>query len=245
MRQFFLVLASAMFSVAVLLGGQPLMAADGINSNGQDVPMGAGGSEFMVLTHDAKVGIGANASNLPITPQTMLDVGGEVRVGFTGIACTASISGAMRYNASTNIMEGCNGTTWVSLATLGMPSGAVLPFNLASCPNGWQPFTQAAGRTIIGVGNGSGLTERNLSDTGGEENYTISFGNLPTLVVGQGGAAMRGANLSGGWSGGVGSRGAETSTLGGGNPLTISGTGADTPINTVPPFIALLYCQKS
>src|ERR1051326_1157397 len=59
-----------------------------------------------------------------------------------------------------------------------MPTGAVLAFNLGACPTGWTPFTQAAGRAIIGTGIGSGLTPRALGDSGGEERHTMTIAEL-------------------------------------------------------------------
>jgi hypothetical protein len=39
----------------------------------------------------------------------------------------------------------------------GMPSGAVIAFNLATCPSGWQPLQAAQGRYLVGVNPGGTL----------------------------------------------------------------------------------------
>lgn len=38
------------------------------------------------------------------------------------------------------------------------PPGAILAFKGEHCPNGWEPYREAMGRTIIGAGQGEGLT---------------------------------------------------------------------------------------
>lgn len=65
---------------------------------------------ILVQRGNSNVGIGSASS-----PVTKLDVSGEVRVGNTGSACTASIEGAMRYNTTKKAMEFCNGTEWALL----------------------------------------------------------------------------------------------------------------------------------
>ena len=44
----------------------------------------------------------------------------------------------------------------VNTVQSGIPTGAVMSFNLASCPSGWTEYSAAAGRTVIGRGNGAG-----------------------------------------------------------------------------------------
>lgn len=48
-----------------------------------------------------------------------------------------------------------------------VPSGAVSFFNLASCPTGWSPMSDAQGRYIVGAPNGGtigGIVGTSLSD---------------------------------------------------------------------------------
>jgi hypothetical protein len=58
-----------------------------------------------------KVGIGTS------TPQASLDVTGEVKIGNTGLGCSAATEGAIRYNPSNKIMNFCDGTAWWGMAT--------------------------------------------------------------------------------------------------------------------------------
>lgn len=48
------------------------------------------------------------------TPQTKLDVNGEVKLASSGSACSTSNEGALRYNSTTKSLEFCNGTIWNS-----------------------------------------------------------------------------------------------------------------------------------
>jgi hypothetical protein len=71
------------------------------------------------INPNGNVGIGIK------TPQTTLDVNGEVRPGDSGLACSSTIEGAMRYNNSIHAMEYCNGTSWTSLG--GSPHWVTVP----------------------------------------------------------------------------------------------------------------------
>lgn len=59
------------------------------------------------------VGIGTS------TPAAKLDVAGAVKIGGTGVACTAANEGSQRYNSVSKIMEFCNGTTWGAMGGAG------------------------------------------------------------------------------------------------------------------------------
>ena len=63
------------------------------------------GSDYV----QTKVGVGTQS------PVVALDVVGALRVGNGGEACTTVLAGALRYNAATQALEYCNGTTWESL----------------------------------------------------------------------------------------------------------------------------------
>lgn len=47
--------------------------------------------------------------------------------------------------------EALNGSTAASLVAQAVPSGAVMFFNLTSCPLGWTEFTVARGRALVGL----------------------------------------------------------------------------------------------
>ncbi|MGO4809416.1 DUF1566 domain-containing protein [Cupriavidus sp. 2MCAB6] len=58
---------------------------------------------------NGSVGIGT------ATPAAKLHVTGEAIIGNTGLACSGTTTGGLRYNSATGIMEVCNGTSWQSM----------------------------------------------------------------------------------------------------------------------------------
>lgn len=59
------------------------------------------------------------------------------------------------------------------------PYGTVIAMDRQECPQGWAQWEAGAGRTIIGAGQGQGLSERKLRQLGGSEVHTLSLGELP------------------------------------------------------------------
>lgn len=114
-----------------------------------------------------------------------------------------------------------------------IPSGAVMAFNLAICPDGWSEFTQVRGRVVIGAGQGPGLTLRNLGNSGGEESHKLTILEMPKHAHSI--SAIRG---SGGNSKVLSSWGG-TTVYEATNPA-----GGDQPHNNMQPFYTLRYCQK-
>ena len=53
-----------------------------------------------------------------------------------------------------------------------IPAGAVMAFNLSSCPDGWTPFTEANDRFIMG-------SQGNLREKGGKNNIKLTINQLP------------------------------------------------------------------
>jgi hypothetical protein len=159
-----------------------------------------------------------------------LSVAGELSLGSSGAACTAAKEGTQRYDAASKEMVYCDGTSW---RRVGMPAGAVVAFDLANCPGGWTTFAAVAGRNIIGVGSGPGLTVRFLGDTGGEETHTLSVAEMPShahnIVFNKHFAA----------GGGNGDFGPGT-----GNNYGTDPAGGGAAHNVMDPYLALLYCKK-
>lgn len=120
-----------------------------------------------------------------------------------------------------------------------VPSGAVMAFNLSSCPSGWSAldgtggYPDARGRTLVGVGTGSGLTARSLQATGGSETVmgaVIVVDSAPgTSTPSQNSVLVPGT---------AGSKIYSTP------PVSANITlGSDA--TNMQPFLALLYCQKN
>lgn len=136
----------------------------------------------------------------------------------------------------------CVGGAWHSMIyNKDIPSGAVEAFNLTNCPAGWNETPALAGRTIIGVGAGNGLTSRSLYDSGGEELHTMTVNELvPHIITMPFGASDKG---------GRGNGYAFSDNAGGSTILAIYNktsypVGGGQPFNVMMPYYALLYCMK-
>ncbi len=103
-----------------------------------------------------------------------------------------------------------------------VPIGAVMAFNLNSCPDGWTEFTDARGRVVIGA-NGGTYT---LGSQGGEENTTLDSTKMSYTDTGPGATILPAALGAGGTVFG-------RSTLAPPDPFT-----------NIPPYVSLLYCEK-
>lgn len=123
------------------------------------------------------------------------------------------------------------------------PSGMVVAFDLASCPAGWSELTAARGRMVVGTNpaqfsnpDGEGvISERSLGQTGGEETHTLTIDEMPSHAHQTLGDSNSQTTTGLGWW----NSSSESA------PLTQTGsTGGGQAHNNMPPFIALLYCQK-
>jgi hypothetical protein len=117
----------------------------------------------------------------------------------------------------------------------GIPSGAVLPFDLQSCPDGWSPFDAGQGRFIVGAGSAGGQSYA-LGQTGGEAFHKLTVAEMPSHQhgVGQIFSNVAGMNANG-----------EGAFAGGGTMIMSGAAGGDQPHETRPPYITLLYCRKN
>jgi hypothetical protein len=121
-----------------------------------------------------------------------------------------------------------------------VPKGAVVPFTAPQCPEGWQEYKRGQGRVILGSGVGITGTGRDVGSTGGGESQRLTIGQMPAHDHGMRGAAD-GTRLSNvdmakpqyavGWS--YQSAGKFNWSQGQGEPFS-----------TMPPFVALLLCEK-
>lgn len=100
-----------------------------------------------------------------------------------------------------------------------IPEGAVLPFNMVACPDGWVPFVQARGRFIVGAETG----RYDLGDTGGQEAVALSEDETGVTITG----------------------GLPTDEFPGGTIIVPQVTGTTTAHENRPPFVALQYCEKT
>jgi len=141
--------------------------------------------------------------------------------------------------------NGANCKTMTELG--GSPTGAVMAFDLASCPTGWTAYTAANGRNIIGTGTAtgaSGATAHTKGQTGGEEKHVQTEAELAThqhaissgLISIYGTTDIKASNTNPNMTSLV--KGA--ALVGATNQ-----TGSGTAMPVMDPYIALLYCKKS
>jgi microcystin-dependent protein len=94
------------------------------------------------------------------------------------------------------------------------------------------------GRTVLGVGQGSGLTNRALGDMGGEEKHTLSTAEMPSHTHRETGTNR----LDVAQGGGIHVQDVDNATFA---IITTGATGGGQAHNTMPPFFALSYIIKS
>jgi len=109
----------------------------------------------------------------------------------------------------------------------GIPSGAVMAFNLAACPAGWSPYSSAVDRMVIGSGS-----SYSLGASGGEATHVLTIGEMPAHSHSLPNALYLGGR-------GLGRSG---NSYGAASGTGSAGSGA--AHNNMPPYVALLYCQK-
>lgn len=121
---------------------------------------------------------------------------------------------------------------------LAVPKGAVMAFNLAGCPEGWNPFEKLNGRVIVGAGKGPDLTDRPLGKQGGAETHTLSVAEMPshshTYTNTFNGSILDNPH----------SFSAQPRYGTRGDKATLD-TGGNGPHNNMQPFHTLLYCERN
>ena len=100
----------------------------------------------LCVTADNKVGMGTDS------PIEKLSVVGNISATGT-IKATGNISTSGTLTATGDVCS--NGGT--NCLSSGTPSGAIMFFNLASCPSGWTELTAARGRYLVGLTSGGTL----------------------------------------------------------------------------------------
>jgi microcystin-dependent protein len=94
------------------------------------------------------------------------------------------------------------------------------------------------GRTVLGTGQGAGLTNRALGDTGGEERHTLSIAEMPSHTHHeQGTNRLDVAN-----GGGIHVQDVDNATFA---TITTAATGGGQPHSVMSPFLTLSYIIKS
>lgn len=125
--------------------------------------------------------------------------------------------------------------------------GAVVAFDHDTCPQGWEPFSKANGRVLLGAGEGTQddfgrpLSKRIRSHTGGEEVHQLTIPEMPKHNHNDG-VFARLLQSDGNYT-------AQKFDYTGNEPnlhssAAIVAQGEDKPHNIMPPFIVLTFCIK-
>lgn len=152
------------------------------------------------------------------------------RAQVAGGAC--SPNGATASPTAAGTIVQCTAGIWTTVSS-GMPSGAVMAFDLTACPSGWAEYTAARGRFIRGVClDATGCQDSDGVRTVGSTQEDAFKSHTHSFV---GGTTVYFHTPSGGthsWPGGGGgiTWGTDTQAAG----------GAETRAKNV----ALLYCRK-
>jgi len=147
-------------------------------------------------------------------------------------------SGGMRASSYCDI-NGANCKTTSEMGGTSVPAGAIMAFNLSSCPSGWTEFTNARGRVVVGK-NPSDPSFDSLQETGGEKTHTLTVSEMPqhrhtvfTMVSWGNGNSINPGTGGQGWPGFAG------------NGMFTDYQGSSSSHNNLQPYISLLYCTKN
>ena len=129
-----------------------------------------------------------------------------------------------------------------------LPSGAVVAFAKEhGCPAGWTEYKEAEGRFIVGAGRhseynqyGNEVTMKYVGDTGGEDQVRLGIDHMPSHFhrnPSRGDDAQRRKIV---WA----LQAARLGDYGGPDSRPTEATGGNKPHDNMPPFVALVYCQR-
>lgn len=126
-----------------------------------------------------------------------------------------------------------------------VPTGAIMAFDLASCPTGWTEYTAARGRFLRGIDNGAGNDPDGTRASGATQadafqGHTFSVSafewTIPTVGTGGSVAYTRNSNANDGSQ--------PLPFITGPNTDGTNGT-PRTAAETRPKNVAVLYCRKN
>jgi microcystin-dependent protein len=164
-----------------------------------------------------------------------------------------------------NIAIPCNLKVTGGISNLQLPRGIIVAWTGVTPPEGWlmcdgtNGTPDLRGRFILGSGQGSALTVRQINQTGGEEQHTLTIDEMPshTHMMDDGGehthtyhnsresGCIAPGTCDARTTGNINSQpNWKTSADGSKHNHTIKTTGSNKPHNVLPPFWVLAYIMK-
>lgn len=143
-------------------------------------------------------------------------------------------------NLSANGSLSVNGTTELNGTFNLLPKGCIIMWYGNTAPSGWvlcdgqNGTPDLRGRFVLGSGSGSGLTQRTLNQTGGEESHMLSIDEMPSHQHQSGGGIT--SDMGGGRFGGIIIRER--------TGIMTDNTGGNQKHNNMPPFFVLSFIMK-
>ncbi len=125
-----------------------------------------GGVWVRITESDASGNLGIGQAS----PNAAFHVNGEMIIGNSGLACTATTEGAIRYNTADNNIEVCNGTSWGKIITGTCDNAPAFPsFNTQ---NDLTTSTITTSNIVAITGMDAGCSAAiSISSTGGSPEY--------------------------------------------------------------------------
>jgi microcystin-dependent protein len=116
------------------------------------------------------------ARRIPSNPNRTILSSGSVETGYLGVSGVAQVPNPTQasHAATKGYVDGA-----IPIGGIIMWSGTTTPTNWALC-DGQNGRPDLRGRFILGSGQGTGLTNRSLSNTGGAETVTLTEAQMPT-----------------------------------------------------------------
>ena len=134
------------------------------------------------------------------------------------------------------------------VTAIDLPTSAIVAFDRTEgCPPGWEEFSGAAGRFIVGAGRhsehnqyGNPVPEKKVGETGGQDRVKLEIEHMPKHrhrnpskgADGRGKQILQSLQATG------------DGEYGGAHARPTEFTGGDQPHDNMPPYVALLYCKR-
>jgi len=121
------------------------------------------------------------------------------------------------------------------------PNGVVAFDSPQGCPAGWSEYANARGRTIVGVGQGTGLSARAYQALGGSEELKLTLDQLPPHNFTANARAAQANTAGDRYNAGGRDYPAivQSPTI-----IETNSVGKGDPIDKMPPYVVLYYCKK-